>query len=229
METLTLKNKTAEDQALYCKIIDPSNAKYADLQQAVSEKYKKVYGAEIVPKPDVFSLLTNFETADIAGACFGITSGNKVLFSEQYLNLSLEHVVHQVLGRHVSRHNIAEVGSLVSSGIEKAGQKLMEMMPLILFSLGFEVVLTTVTSKMREILRLCHIRFHPVAIATRGKLIEQADIWGNYYSHDPLTGIIDVRQAIYPNLLNYFSEKFCIKEFDIKCSNDSFLFRENSL
>ena len=217
MQSQAMIKNIAGCRAFDFQIISPEKEEYEHVQRAIARKYHKVYEADVQPTPDMFAVLKKAPLLGdgIFGACFGITSAIVSLFSEQYLTAPLQQIIHQQLGRMVARSDIAEVGSVVASGVPNSGKDLLEMMPGLLWSMGFEVVLITATKQIRSVLEATNIPFRPIASARPEKLKSHQTDWGSYYDNDPVTGVIDIKAAILSTLFAHFSKKFAVERFDI--------------
>lgn len=206
-------------------IIEPTDIRYQLLQEMVSEKYYESYCAEIAPEPDVFAFLhEQCKMFDLCGACYGITSAqHKRLFSEIYFDDAVENVIHDKFGVKVCRKQVAEVGSLVSCQAPGAGSMLVEMIPWLLWAMGFEYVLITATSQLQTIMRKAKLSFHPICKANKFKLADEyGDVnWGGYYETNPLVGIVDVKSSLHRLIFSCFSEKYDIKKVSVKYSVDT--------
>lgn len=212
MKMFDLKNKN-----FAFDIISRDKAEYLSLQKVVSAKYKNIYSANIIPTPDMFALLREDRACHINGACFGITIASKrKLFSEQYLQMPIEDTLKRMTGVGLSRDSIAEVGSLVSYQSPGAGTKLVEMIPWIIWTLGYKYVLITATEKLQEIFKITQVPFQAITPATIHQVTEDSKSnWGSYYETQPITGIINIELAIYKAMHHHYTGKFNIRSVDI--------------
>lgn len=135
-------------------------------------------------------------------ACSSLTSAeHKRLFSETYLDSSIEEILSNKTGFQVSRSQICEIGALsIDQNIIPAVKLLIAYFPWYAEKLGYKYALVTVTNYMRAALHYSGTPFMPICKANPNRLpIGEAERWGKYYDYDPETGIIDLTHMDFLN------------------------------
>ncbi|MGK3992699.1 thermostable hemolysin [Sorangium sp. So ce1024] len=167
-----------------------------DWSQAVDlvrQKYRRSFGAEVMPNPDCFVVCTTEPGAGAPKvvACAGLTfSSDSRLFSEQYIDEPIEQVISALERRPASRDAIVEVGSLASVE-HRAGTELVRVVPILAWCLGKRYILCTITANLKLIFDAVGLNFQPVRGADAARLGDGAhEKWGSYYDQRPQTGYI---------------------------------------
>ncbi|MEB0199999.1 thermostable hemolysin, partial [Pseudomonas sp. 5S4] len=106
--------------------------------------------------------------------------------------LPIERVLSDRFHKQINRFSIAEVGNLISNQ-ETAGRILVDMIPLLAWSMGAKYLICTVTPKVQRMMEACQIVFEPLIMATPEGLTDRGKKdWGTYYSEQPVTGFIRI-------------------------------------
>lgn len=156
----------------------------------VQKKYQHSYDAIIDPNPHHFFVALDEHQEVIA--CSGITFADSTrLFSEQYLDNDLDSIIQEQCHHRYARHEIAEIGSLVSND-KKASLTIIKMTPLLSWCIGAKVLVCTITPKVAGLLKICDIDFQPICLADPNRLQTGPQNWGSYYDSSPSTGLIHV-------------------------------------
>lgn len=179
-----------------------SNQHRESLEQYISSIFQAAYGANILQYlPALFCLRQGHSYT----AALGLGSAaSSPLFSEQYLQTSIELQVHTVYGKKASRHNIMELGNLVASAPGQ-GPLLYLLIAAALHEAGIEYLVFVANKTVR--LSIERSGFTPVAIqaADPASLGRSAKCWGTYYEGDPVVMLADIelsqRQALSQPLL----------------------------
>lgn len=169
-----------------------------DWSQAVDlvrQKYRRSFGAEVMPTPDCFVVCTADHSlgagASKVVACAGMTfSSGARLFSEQYLDEPIEDSISRLELLPASRDAIVEVGSLASVE-RRAGTELIRAVPILAWCLGKKYILCTITASLKLIFDAVGLNFQPIRGAEAERLGAGAqERWGSYYDQTPQTGYI---------------------------------------
>ncbi|MCV4284082.1 thermostable hemolysin [Pseudomonas capsici] len=173
------------------RVTDCDSPLWKQAAQIVKEKFQHSYKADIEPTPQYFAL-TQDENERIM-SCAGITFGDhRTLFSEQYLTQPIQEILSERQGKQIDRSSIAEIGNLISHHVT-AGVIMVNMIPLLAWSMGAQYLLCTVTPRVQKMMESCQIVFEPLLTADPARLADDTGKkWGSYYSKRPVTGFIKV-------------------------------------
>jgi hypothetical protein len=199
---------------LSTRIFHRGTKSFMDCVELAKRKYFRSYQAVVDPNPDLFVAACD-DAADgrILGVA-GLTSATtRRLLSEHYLEVPAQEACGNLAGDHPPRHRVCELGPVVST-YPGCGHFLMERIPGIAGDLGFEFLLTTLTSKLHEVALDAGWDFVVLANARRAELDKvvttgagwvgceiataarkregrvEPGTWGTYYSAKPRTGIL---------------------------------------
>jgi hypothetical protein len=131
----------------------------------------------------------------------GIRFGNEVFFSECYLDVPMERLLQDQLGRTVDRDKIVEVSHLAApcSGRSLAFVKsLIEM----LRTRDAEWAIFTATRPLRSLLRRNRLAMIELGCADRSR-VPHPESWGHYFKHDPRIMAVNHRTAFEPKRFYY--------------------------
>ena len=196
-------------------MIEQGENQYETFRDLVINNYKEHYDAEVNPKPDAWATLLepNNSLNNIKGACFGVYFASKgPLFSEQYLDMSLENKILELIGEKITRDQLVECGSFSSFNSARAGRQLVAVLPWLMFSRNIRYALVTITPIVRAIFHKLDIPFHEFCQSDISSINSGTTKWGTYYDAQPVTGVIDTRQGLL-NSLDRISGKYSINEF----------------
>ncbi len=190
-------------------------------QDLVNEKYKRTFGADVLPNPDYFVVCvlpseeSDSDTQIVA--CAGLTlTSTAPLFSEQYLDEPIEQLISRLEGKSVSRNAIVEIGSLASRKNE-IGIELVEILSIIIWCLGKRYVLCTATKQLRRILSSLNLLFEPIQLSDYQRLGENVkEKWGKYYDKQPATGYMNVCKNSYSLFSNHAGRSNLNVEVNLK-------------
>src|ERR1700675_3351565 len=126
----------------------------------------------------------------------GIRFGNEAFFSECYLDLPIEQVLHDQLGRTVRRDKIVEVSHLAAPC---SGRSLVFVKNLIemLRTRDAEWAIFTATKPLRGLLRRNRLAMTELGWADRSRG-PNPECWGHYFKHDPRIMAVHHRTAFEP-------------------------------
>ena len=159
----------------------------------IADRFQKAYEAEI---KHFHPLLLSRESGGHITSAVGVRPGTqRPLFLEQYLDVHLEQAVEAATGVRVNRANLVEIGNLASSN-RFASQSLFLMLTAALAEAGFNWVVFTATTQIREILE--RLDFRPVTLcaADPQRLPDRGADWGSYYDSAPLVQAGQVNHAM---------------------------------
>jgi len=155
--------------------------------RAATEAYIRHRFAE-VHKADVSHFLPNIISLSCGGqysAAVGLsTASSGKLFVEHYLASPVEQVISEKLGIEVQRHQIVEIGNLVSTW---KGSSLLLFIVIgeVMERLGYQYVIFTGTREVKAL--LARVRYAPVVVgdANPALLPDGGLKWGTYYNNNP--------------------------------------------
>jgi Thermostable hemolysin len=185
-----------------------------DCVELAKRKYFQAYKAVVDPNPDLFVAACDDEADGRIRGIAGLTSAvSRRLLSEHYLDVSAQEACAKLDGGRPPRHRVCEMGPVVSM-YPGCGSFLMERIPGIATDLGFDFLLSTLTSKLYEVALDAGWDFVVLANARRAELDKVVTVgagwvgceiaaagrkhegrvelgtWGSYYSSKPRTGIL---------------------------------------
>lgn len=159
----------------------------------IHERFAQVHGAEVTHfLPNIISLCCG----DDYSAAVGLAQASSgKLFAEQYLSAPVEQLLSAELGLQVERHEIVEIGNLVSTW---KGSSLLLFIVIgeVLERLGHHYVLFTGTREVKAL--LARLRYSPVILADADPslLPDGGASWGTYYNNQPQVMLGDNRPAL---------------------------------
>lgn len=114
---------------------------------------------------------------------------------ERYLDVPIQALVSQVIGRSIARETLIEVGNL-------AADSLIQSVRLIIFLLhwlqqnGRSHAICTGTEAVRLALKRARVPFTVIGAADPSRLGEERWAWGSYYQNAPQILLVDIEQGI---------------------------------
>ena len=195
------------------KVVQKKSPAYLVLKNLVANNYREHYGAIVEVNPDQFIALCSSENEWLA--CFGANfSHARKLFSEIYLDGPVEYILEPIVERSVERGVIAECGSFASLS-PGAGKTLLSSLSWVLWCEGVHYGLVTVTPIVRQLFKRLDMPFLPICATDIGRLSASAiEQWGSYYSTEPVTGVLDIKQGLL-NSLETHSGNYKIRELNV--------------
>jgi hypothetical protein len=177
------------------RFVFPGDPLYPEATALVRRMYQEVFGATNTKRPPCFIACEDVRASGSSLiSCVAVTrAGDAPLFSERYLDASVDVALTAAVGQLVSRSMVAEVGSLASIGSPGAAAEMLSVAPWMLWCAGFRYALITATAVVRRIMARAKIRFHPLCPA-RIDCLDPAEreAWGSYYRAGPVTGWVDL-------------------------------------
>lgn len=176
----------ARSQQLSLALMDLSHPRRVRAEAFVQSVFMQAYGAQL---QTFYPLLMNilFPGGEYAAVAGIRPAGSKALFSEHYLDESIE----CILG--VERHKIVEIGNLAPASAGQA-RWLICTLTAFLSGAGFTHVVFTAVPKLKNAFRRMGLPLTKLADASAERLPpEQAASWGSYYESQPAVYTGDIR------------------------------------
>lgn len=164
------------------------------LERYISSVFHAAYGAKILDYlPLLFSLSNN--SGDYTAALGLRSASYGELFSERYLDDSVEHYVDAYCGKPCDRQNIMELGNLVSSQARQSAF-LYLLVTAAMAQSGVDYLLFCANKAVRASIK--RSGFTPVVIdqARPERLGDHASDWGSYYEGEPLVMLGDIKLSM---------------------------------
>jgi hypothetical protein len=165
----------------------------AAVESFISQRFAESFGSRIEAfMPRLFSVRNR--KGEICGA-FGLRSGTRNLFLEQYLDMPIEETIARLAGGRIERRSIVEVGHF-SGTFPGAVRAMISLLTEHLHREGFEWVVFTGTTGLRN--AFCRLGLCPLDVraATADRLPAEARAaWGSYYDHAPRVLIGNVQEG----------------------------------
>lgn len=162
-------------------LADRSHPDRDRLECAVRDVFRAEFNAHVPDFPNhlIAALGPNREPRAVAGLRFAADG----LFSEVYLDGSIEAVLTPIFGRRIDRTQVVEFSSLAAP---EPGATLPLMVAAIRFALaaGAGYGLFTATDRLHTLLARTGLAIVDLGPA-RAERLPNAAAWGDYYRHDP--------------------------------------------
>ena len=133
----------------------------------------------------------------------GVRFGNEAFFSECYLDLPMEQLLQEHLGRTVRRDKIVEVSHLAAPSCGRSLPFVQNLIEL-LRTRNAEWAIFTATKPLRSLLRRNRLAMIELGCAERSR-VPHPESWGNYFKHDPRIMAVSHRTAFEPKRFYYTS------------------------
>ncbi len=175
------------------ELIEHVGGKRAAVEAFIGQHFAESFGSRVEAfMPRLFSL-SNRE-GEICGA-FGLRSGNRKLFLEQYLDAPIDRIIAGHVGTRVERRAIVEVGHF-SGAFPGAVRVMIGLLNERLHREGFEWVVFTGTTALRNAFSRLGLAPVDIQAATIDRLPpEERAAWGSYYEHAPRVLAGSVREG----------------------------------
>ncbi|MFK8049005.1 MAG: thermostable hemolysin [Halioglobus sp.] len=190
---LPTKNSSSTELAVV-NVCSYGSPEREPLERYISSVFQAAYGAKILDYlPLLFSLS---QPNGHYSAALGLGSAaHGSLFSEQYLNHSVENYIDDHFACQCGRQNIMELGNLVSS---YSGQSafLYLLVTAAMAQAGVEYLLFCANKTVRASIK--RSGFTPVVIdqAHPERLGGRASDWGSYYEGEPMVMLGDIKLSL---------------------------------
>ena len=156
----------------------------AEVEGFIKTVFALVYGANISPfMPDLVSLR---DSNGILMAAFGLRSAaNETLFLEQYIDIPIQQLLTEQLGRTITRHEITCIGNLAVANPRNAGVLIAHVIQHSL-DIGIEWAVATAHHSLQNGLIKGGRDVYALSPADPARLTPEAlKQWGSYYRHLP--------------------------------------------
>jgi len=166
-----------------------------EIEEYIFNMYMKAFNASLDQFMPVLLVLES-EDNKCLGSLGIREAGDAMLFLERYLDSSIENVLHRCLRDSCSRHEIVEVGNLVTSFKGGSAWLIASLMSWSYYS-SYKWVICTATKELRNRLLNLGIKLYFLANARAEHLPDQErEMWGEYYEHRPYVIAIRVKDAV---------------------------------
>jgi hypothetical protein len=155
-----------------------------EVEGFIKSVFQQVYGANITHfMPDLVALR---DSNGILMAAFGLRSASKeALFLEQYIDIPIEQLMTERLGRNITRNQITCIGNLAVANPRNAGVLIAHVIQHSL-DLGIEWAVATAHHSLQNGLIKGGRDVYALAPADPARLSAEAiSQWGSYYRHLP--------------------------------------------
>ncbi len=166
-----------------------------EVEAFVHAVFKVTYGANVTEFMPVLVALR--DENDVLMAVFGIRSATEeLLFLEQYIDIPIEQLLTEQLGKSITRNEITCVGNLAVSNPRNAGVLIAHIIQHSL-EIGIKWCVATVHHSLQNGLVKAGRDVYPLHIADNCCLSqEEREKWGNYY--ETLPQIVAIRGLAAP-------------------------------
>ncbi len=180
----------ASAKILQIEALSKDSQKRPAAENFIQKGYAKTYNAKIhVTTPYLIAL----EKGALKSA-LGIRSAKQPLFTEQYLDNSIEQTLSQY-GHFLNRTQIAEIAHLYSNA-KVFTVPLMLVTAIALKYKGFSAMVFTGTEHVLNLITKTGIDVHKLANASADKLKNGSDNWGTYYETQPEVAFIELNNVL---------------------------------
>src|ERR1700686_3880457 len=131
----------------------------------------------------------------------GIRFGSEAFLSECYLDLPMERLLQDQLGRTVHRDKIVEVSHLAAPCSGRSLPFVQNLIEL-LRTREAEWAIFTATKPLRSLLRRNRLAMIELGCAERSR-VPNPESWGHYFNHDPRIMAVSHRTAFEPKRFYY--------------------------
>lgn len=200
------------------------------IESYIAQQFNLIHGATIHHfMPHLLSINCNKQPISALGLR---PAENQSLFLEQYLPRSIESFVRKAAGDFVKRHQIAEIGNLVST-YGGSSQMLFVLLTAFLQLSKFEWVVFTATPQIHKMMSRMGMEFYELYDADPA-LLKNSHIseWGSYYDSQPKVVTVKVDAAmlslcqrkIYTKVISLYQSriKTLAKQLDMQSINEQF-------
>ena len=156
----------------------------SEVEAFIQAVFKVTYDANITEfMPMLIALRDN---NGVLMAAFGLSSAaEESLFLEQYLDVPIEALMSDKLGRTINRQQITSIGNLAVSNPRNAGVLIAHVIQHCL-DIGIEWCVATAHHSLQNGLIKGGRDVYPLHIADKARLsLKEQATWGSYYNHLP--------------------------------------------
>lgn len=172
----------------------PASPRRERLERFIQAKFHRAYGAQV----EAFCphLLGFFSGGQRLRAVVGYRDGAvKPLFSEHYLDISVERLMSRYLGQPVRREHLVEVGNLALSRPGHA-RWVIAATTAYLHAAGYRWVVFTAVQPLVNAFSRLGLRPLPLADADPARLPDHGAAWGRYYDGGPQVYAGDIEAGL---------------------------------
>jgi hypothetical protein len=155
-----------------------------EVEGFIAAVFKQTYGASITQfMPELVALRDN---QGVLMAAFGLRKAAKEqLFLEQYLDVPIEVLMTERLGKNITRSAITCIGNLAVANPRNAGVLIAHVIQHSL-DIGIEWAVATAHHSLQNGLIKGGRDVYPLHLADKARLPEaEQAVWGSYYDHMP--------------------------------------------
>ena len=152
----------------------------AKVEKIVQDTYRKAFTADVQEfMPYLLALEKNDKVCAVVGLRPG---GNEPMLLESYLDKTLQDKICEGDGGRVARHDVIEIGSLIS--VEKGACLILFVLLTSLLSMvGYRWMAFTATGKLQKMVRRFGV--NPLLLANAEQSAVSDGQWGTYYETKP--------------------------------------------
>jgi hypothetical protein len=155
-----------------------------EVEGFIATVFKETYNANITQfMPELIALR---DSQGVLMAAFGMRkAANEQLFLEQYLDIPIEVLMTERLGKNISRDEITCIGNLAVANPRNAGVLIAHVIQHSL-DIGIEWAVATAHHSLQNGLIKGGRDVYPLHLADKMRLsITEQAVWGSYYDHMP--------------------------------------------
>jgi Thermostable hemolysin len=178
------QHKRYRTEDISATTIDTNHLQRAEVEAFIYGVFKRAYDAEVTLfMPNLVAL------RDSEGTLMGAFGWKKAtdgpLFLEQYLDVPIEQVISETLGKTITRNNITKIGNLAVANPRNAGVLIAHVIQYSL-DIGIEWCVATAHHSLQNGLIKGGRDVYPLFNADKAKLsAEEQAKWGSYYDRMP--------------------------------------------
>ena len=165
----------------------------AEIERFIRAVYAERYGADVRHFAPVLAGLRDGDTLVAAAGYRSAADGP--LFLERYFDAPVEALLASHAEPPPARARIVEVGHLAATRAGE-GRRLIHLLGPHLDSLGFDWVVSTLTTELRHLFVRIGVAPLALGIADPALLGDDASHWGSYYDHRPVVLAGNLHQAL---------------------------------
>jgi hypothetical protein len=172
--------------------------RYDRLRSVVEDAIQKLYWKRYEAFLSSFAqtIVAELSPSGSVECAAGIRFGNEAFFSECYLDMPMEQLLQDHLGRRVHRDKIVEVSHLAAPSSGRSLPFVQNLIEL-LRTRDAEWAIFTATRPLRSLLRRNRLAMVELGCAERSR-VPNPEWWGHYFKHDPRIMAVNHRTAFEP-------------------------------
>lgn len=163
------------------------------LEQYISGIFHAAYNARIL---ESLPILFGLERDGYYEAALGLRSASaEDLFCEQYLEQSVEQLVHYSYGVKADRAQIMELGNLVATE-PGCSALLYIIVAAAMHEAGIKYLIFAANKRVRSSIQRCGFTPKVIQAADQSRLGAKGKNWGSYYEGEPVVMLADIELSI---------------------------------